>query len=327
MKLGRIILSAIIAAGCMLGAAGCNGAPKSSVGNIEELNIVDGDKIAEITIEGYGTMKAKLFPDLAPKGVENFIMLAEQGYYDGLKIHRVMSDGFIQGGSLNGDGTGGKALVDASGIFDIETSPKARHIYGALSYSNENGSNATQFFIVNSKTPQDLSQYDAEKIKTASAAHAELKAAETEGSVIYNEHAFLEKYFTNLSTMISEADEATIAKYKEVGGIAMLDGGYTVFGQVYEGLDVLDAISGVETDTNAMGEKSKPTTDIVISKVEIITYKAPTTAEATGEADSPKDDKESAAESNNSSDSKDSSTESNSTTDALDTVETSEKAE
>ncbi|MBE6902721.1 MAG: peptidylprolyl isomerase, partial [Ruminococcaceae bacterium] len=131
MKAGRLILSAIIAAGCLFTAVGCKG-EKSSVGNVETINFVDGDKLAEINIEGYGTIKAKLFPDLCPEGVNNFIMLAEQGYYDGLKIHRVLEDTVIQGGSLLGDGTGEKALVNEEGTFDIETDVQARHFYGAL---------------------------------------------------------------------------------------------------------------------------------------------------------------------------------------------------
>ncbi|MBQ8171368.1 MAG: peptidylprolyl isomerase [Oscillospiraceae bacterium] len=288
MKLGRIILSAVLSLSCILGAAGCNNAPVSSVGNVETLNIVDGDKIAEISIEGYGTIKAKLFPDLAPKGVENFIKLAEQGYYDGLKIHRVLADTIIQGGSLYGDGTGGKALIDESGSFDLETSEKARHFYGALSYANDLGKNATQFFIVNSKEPQDISTLDTEQIKAAALANTDLKATATEGSSEYNTYAYKEKYYNSLATMVSGATEEVAAKYKENGGLPLFDGGYTVFGQVYEGFDVMEAISKAELQTSATGEKSKPVQDIVITSVKIVTFSTSTAETQTEEKDDEK---------------------------------------
>lgn len=117
----KTVLSAALAAGCMLGLTGCG--KEQQGGNIPNaLAFYDGDKIAEITIENYGTIRAKLFPEIAPTAVKNFIMLADQGYYDGLKIHRVEKDMCIQGGSLYGDGTGGTALVDPAGTFPIETS-------------------------------------------------------------------------------------------------------------------------------------------------------------------------------------------------------------
>lgn len=284
MKLGRILLGAVIAAGCIFGSTGCFGVT-SSVGNVQELNFVDGDKIAEITIEGYGTIKAKLFPDLAPNGVENFIMLAEQGYYDGLKIHRVLPDMMMQGGSLNGDGTGGTALINEDGSFSTETSEKARHFYGALCYANESGSNTAQFYIVNNKTPQDITTLDPEKIRAAAAENNVKKATYENGSDDYNLCAFKESYYTNLATMLESSGEDVINKYKEVGGYPMLDGGYTVFGQVFEGFEVIDAISSAELENNATGEKSRPVQDIVISSVTVIEYKTPTTAEATGEAE------------------------------------------
>ncbi len=296
MKLGRLILSAIIAAGCIFGMAGCSGEQGSSVGNVGEITFADGDKIAEINIEGYGIIRAKLFPDLAPKGVENFIQLAEQGYYDGLKIHRVLPDAMLQGGSLNGDGTGGTALINEDGVFDIETSSKARHFYGALCYANDLGSNTTQFYIVNNKKPQDVSTIDPAKLTEAVTAYAEQKAGLTEGSPEYNLISFKEKHYTNLAAMLNDADEAVAAKYKAVGGYPMLDGGYTVFGQVFEGLDVVDKISACEITSNASGEKSKPTADIVINSVTITTYVAPVEGEE-GETSEDKDDESSVSDS------------------------------
>ena len=299
MKIGRIILSAILAASCIFGAVGCDSTVKSSVGNTEIINFVDGDKIAEINIEGYGTIKAKLFPDLAPKGVENFIKLAEQKYYNGLKIHRVLGDQFIQGGSLNGDGTGGKALIDESGTFSLETSEQARHFYGALCYANVSGKNSTQFFVVTNNEPQDLATIDTEQIKAAAAANADLKAHVESNSGDYSMYEYKEQYYNALADMVTNATEFVTQKYKDVGGIPMFDGGYTVFGQVYEGFDVLEAIAKCDVENNAYSEKSKPIEDIVITSVTIVTYKTPGTGEATAEAE---DDEESKSESAEASD-------------------------
>lgn len=67
-----------------------------------------GDTVAEFTIKDYGTVKVRLFPELAPKAVENFITHAKDGYYDGLSFHRVIDNFMIQGGDPKGDGTGGE---------------------------------------------------------------------------------------------------------------------------------------------------------------------------------------------------------------------------
>jgi len=257
---------------------------------------VDGDKIAEINIEGYGTIKAKLFPDLAPKGVENFIKLAEQKYYNGLKIHRVLGDQFIQGGSLNGDGTGGKALIDESGTFGLETSEQARHFYGALCYANVSGKNSTQFFVVTNNEPQDLSTFDTEQMKAAAAANADLKSHVDSNSSDYSMYEYKEQYYTALAGMVTNATEFVTQKYKDVGGIPMFDGGYTVFGQVYEGYDVLEAIAKCDVENNAYSEKSKPIEDIVITSVNIVTYKTPGTGEATAEAEEDEESKSESAE-------------------------------
>lgn len=258
---------------CLL-FSGCKGGGEP--GNIaDEMTFKDGDKIAEITIEGYGTMKAKLFPDIAPNGVNNFIKLAEQGYYDGLKIHRVMKDACIQGGSLNGDGTGGSALVGTNGTFPIETSVDARNFYGALGYANENGNNSTQFYIVNCKKQVDLAKISADS--------ANQKAAECSSSLesledtdpLYTALTARETYYKNLAEMVSKATEKVTEKYATTGGYPLWDGGYTVFGQVFEGLDVLDAISEVKVTANNLGELSRPTDDIIIESVKITEYKTP----------------------------------------------------
>lgn len=293
MNLKRILISAALSVGVILSASGCSGANSSS-GNIGDITFADGDKIAVIEIKDYGTVKAKLFPDIAPIGVENFIELAEQGYYDGLKIHRVIQDSLIQGGSLNGDGTGGTAAYTGedkdkttSSTFPIEVSEKARNFYGALCYAaDEYGRCATQFYIVNNKTSQDVTKVDTAKVQAkVDELAAEAAAAEWEAdSSQAKKNSYLQSYYSNHAKIMGANDQAVIDKYAKVGGLYQIDGGYTVFGQVFEGFDVIDSISSVEVETNAFGEKSMPVKDIIISSVTIETYTAPTEEETSGES-------------------------------------------
>ncbi len=268
MKIKKIIMC-VLAAACMAFTAGC-AAEKSAEGNVNDIVLQSGDKIAEFNIEGYGTIKAKLLPDVAPEGVENFIKLADSGFYDGLTIHRVISEFMLQGGSLNGDGTGGEAAD--GGSFGVETSEDARHFYGALCYANAAGQNTCQFYIVNNNTPQDLSTFDTDAIKDTADIFGTYKSMCEEGTDAYAYYEVMETYYTNLADMIKNASEDVKAKYLEAGGTPSLDGGYTVFGQVYEGFDVIDAISACEVEENASGELSKPVETITITSVKVTEY-------------------------------------------------------
>lgn len=77
--------------------------------------------IATIEVENFGEIKIELYPDQAPNTVTNFIRLANRGFYDGLKFHRVEKDFMIQGGDKNGDGTGSPSISD---IKDVEDDTK-----------------------------------------------------------------------------------------------------------------------------------------------------------------------------------------------------------
>ena len=66
--------------------------------------------IVTMEVQNFGTIKLELYPDMAPQAVTNFIALAQNGFYDGLKFHRVVDGFMIQGGDKNGDGTGSPTL-------------------------------------------------------------------------------------------------------------------------------------------------------------------------------------------------------------------------
>lgn len=174
----------------------------------------------------HGDISIRLFPEQAPKTVENFTTHAKNGYYDGLIFHRVINNFMIQGGDPTGTGCGGESIWGRP--FKDEFSPELHNLRGALSMANAGpGTNGSQFFIVQAKQvhPQLLAQM-----------------------------AGLRDYFPE------EAENA----YREVGGTPHLDYHHTVFGQVFDGMDVVDAIAAVKT-----GPSDKPVDDVIIATIEI----------------------------------------------------------
>ncbi|MBN1403682.1 MAG: peptidylprolyl isomerase [Opitutales bacterium] len=100
-----------------------------------------------------GSIKLKLMPDIAPKTCENFIGLAEKGYYDGVIFHRVIPDFMIQGGDPTGTGRGGESLWGRP--FKDECVPVATFTKkGILAMANAGpNTNGSQFFITTALTP------------------------------------------------------------------------------------------------------------------------------------------------------------------------------
>lgn len=247
-------------------------------GNTGEVTLNEGDLYALIRVKGYGDIRIKLFPEAAPYGVRNFIDLANSGYFTNKSIHRVIGDFMLQGGSLNGDGTGGTSAD--GGEFYCEINPGMRHFYGALCYANAGGRNTCQFYIVNNKEPQVA---DDDYYASMAVEYLDYKNLFLEYRDNYDENSYEYAYFDmqaqSCLTSVDgytflqgkDADGSAAAKYAEVGGTPSLDGSYTVFGQTVEGFDVIDKISAVEVKDNGMGEESSPVKEILISSVTIHT--------------------------------------------------------
>lgn len=104
----------------------------------------------------HGEIVIQLFPEQAPKTVENFVGLAKKGYYDGVIFHRVINDFMIQGGDPTGTGMGGESIWGAP--FEDEFSNELFNIRGALSMANAGpATNGSQFFIVqNQNVPAQM---------------------------------------------------------------------------------------------------------------------------------------------------------------------------
>ena len=115
-----------------------------------QLNL-DQAKGPKATIKtNHGDIVIQLFPEEAPMTVENFVRLAQKGYYDGVTFHRVISDFMIQGGDPVGTGAGGQSIWGHN--FEDEFSNELFNLRGALSMANAGpNTNGSQFFIVQNK--------------------------------------------------------------------------------------------------------------------------------------------------------------------------------
>ena len=115
-----------------------------------QLNL-DQAKGPKATIKtNHGDIVIQLFPEEAPMTVENFVRLAQKGYYDGVTFHRVISYFMIQGGDPEGTGAGGQSIWGHN--FEDEFSNELFNLRGALSMANAGpNTNGSQFFIVQNK--------------------------------------------------------------------------------------------------------------------------------------------------------------------------------
>ena len=192
--------------------------------------VAEDEAVVKITTNK-GDITVKLFPKYAPLAVENFLTHAKEGYYDGLLFHRVINNFMIQTGDPKGDGTGGES------IWKGKDSSKD----SGAGFENE---------------------YSPYLYNLRGALAMANSGPNTNGSQFYiNQNK--EDWSSKLPT---ERFPAKIIEAYKNGGNPTLDGGnYTVFGQVIEGMDVVDKIAEVETD-----DKDKPKEDVKIEKMEIV---------------------------------------------------------
>lgn len=189
-----------------------------------------GDDIAIINTS-LGTMKFKLFPENAPKAVANFSAKAKDGYYNGKSFICLYEDVLQSDGDMD--------TIYGEDGFEKELSINLHNYLGALGACVNSGvdtdKNSNQFYIVTvNNVPSDI---------------LEAMSGETAQSLGLG------------------FSEEVIAKYSSIGGDPTLDGKFTVFGQIYEGAEVIDAINAVQVDENY-----RPLQDITITSVEIGKY-------------------------------------------------------
>lgn len=231
----------------------------------------DGDTIA-IMHTSMGDITLRLFPEQAPKTVTNFLTLAQEGKYDNTIFHRVIDDFMIQGGDYeNFNGTGGTSSYGAD--FEDEFCDKLFNIRGAVSMANSGpDTNGSQFFI---------NQKSAEAYRAGGGWDTYVQQWDYVKQQLrnYSETNFLDSWIQQNGTYCYNTDVVSDdiqTLYENNGGNPYLDGaynavdrGHTVFAQVINGMDVVDAIASVEVD-----ESNAPLEDVIISSVEVTTYSA-----------------------------------------------------
>ncbi len=229
-----------------------------------------GEQVA-VLHTNYGDIFIRLFPDEAPKAVENFIGHINSGYYNGLIFHRVIKGFCVQGGDPEGNGTGGESIWGKN--FEDEFSDKLLNITYSVAMANSGANtNGSQFFINHSTTKTlDRTLYDYET------QYSNLQATYQQYAMYYQD---FKTYYPTVESFIEEnltvdsrlVPEEVWKLYEANGGNINLDGawrqagGHTVFGQVYMGQEVVDEITEV-----AVGENDKPLNDVVIESAEVIT--------------------------------------------------------
>lgn len=198
------------------------------------LSSCDSDPNTYALIEtDYGNIKLLLYPE-TPRHTENFVKLAEEGYYDGTLFHRVIPNFMIQGGDPDSKTAGPGQMLGGGGPgYTIPHEIGAPHLAGTLAAARtqnpEKASSGSQFYIVTGLKQSDASLDQLEKAK----------------GIKYN--------------------ETQRQLYKEVGGRPDLDGEYTVYGEVVEGMEVVLQIAGTPT-----GQANRPVEDVRMNKVSII---------------------------------------------------------
>ena len=119
--------------------------------------------IATIVVKNMGTIKAELYPEIAPNTVNNFISLANNGFYNGLTFHRVIKDFMIQGGDPNGNGTGGPGYSIKGEFGNNGFTNNLKHTEGVLSMARAGDPNSagSQFFIMTKEANHLDNEYAA----------------------------------------------------------------------------------------------------------------------------------------------------------------------
>lgn len=197
--------------------------------------------VATMEVEGFGTVKMELYPDIAPETVANFIALANNGFYNGLTFHRTIPDFMIQGGDKKGDGTGSPTL-------------------SAINKNIEEGSTEDKEYCIKGEFKangvENNLKHEAGVVSMARSDYSSL--ASTDASL-------LKKGYN------SAGSQFFIMTEKKTN----LDGNYAAFGKVIEGMDVVEKIENVDVvtrDENATEGLNKPVNPPVITSISVETY-------------------------------------------------------
>ena len=211
-------------------------------------------------VENFGTIKLELYPEYAPEAVKNFVTLANNGYYNGVKFHRVVKDFMIQGGDSKGDGSGSPTLGD---LYKSEDENATYKYTNGTEAKSDSEYNIKGEFVANGYKNNTLNLTEG----TLAMARADYTSyAPTLAEESYNSAGSQFFIMTN-------------------NNHTNLDGYYAGFGKVIEGMDVVHNIEQVECkaakteeegseeeQSNSNTEISTPVTDVKITSVTVDTH-------------------------------------------------------
>jgi peptidylprolyl isomerase len=232
-----------------------------------------------------GDMKIKLY-DTTPRHRDNFIRLVNSGFYNGMSFHRIIKNFMIQAGEPASKSGSLKNLPDSIKTYTIpaEINKANFHKKGALAAARQGNdvnpqmrSSGTQFYIVQGVTLTDDDLNQAEQrinsnmkqskfnnlLKETSDSLRLAGKSATDGEIQQLASIKMFQFLTSYNDYKISEEQRHI--YRTSGGTPRLDGTYTVFGEVIEGIEILDKIAEVKTDSN-----DKPLNDVKIIKIQIL---------------------------------------------------------
>lgn len=243
--------------------------------------LTPAEHIVQITTD-FGVMKVKLYNE-TPKSRDNFVKLVQDGFYDSLLFHRVIKGFMIQGGDPQSKNAAPGVMLgngDVGYTIPAEFNDFLFHKKGALCAARtenpEKAGSACQFYIVQGKTLSDaeLDQFE-QNVNRGTRMQGAFQQIINDPANAALKETFVRMQQTNQRDSLNALVQSTIqpmidAKvkpfkysasqreaYKTIGGTPSLDQNYTVFGEVIEGLDVIDKIAAVQTATG-----DRPVSDV-----------------------------------------------------------------
>lgn len=254
-----VLTVSLILSGCSMMGNTTDPVDEESMKLVQLESPADGQDMAVMTTDK-GVIKFVLYPEYAPKAVDNFKKLVKEGFYNNTKVFGGMNDTAFLAGATDDTGLKGKTQDDK--MIENEYHDNLWHFGGAVSiYGNETG-----WFNKHKETGDSR-------------------------FMINTDIAVSEEVLTQMEQ--GGYPQAVIDGFKEKGGLPNFTRNYAVFGQVIEGMDVVNAITADGFDE----ETQRPKTEIKIISIELTTYKASeedsvSSAKTESDASSPKNDSE-----------------------------------
>lgn len=280
----KYFISTLLFLGVLLSLSGCastnakntEASPETDTNptSVMDNNTINPGDVKVLLHTTMGDITILLYGD-TPRHTENFVKLVKSGHYDGLLFHRVISDFMVQGGDPDSkDAPKGKMLGSGDMGYEIEAEidfPKHYHHRGAIAAARqgdavnpERKSSGSQFYIVTGRK-FSAGQLDAKERKAIMQHKQDVfdkLSAEYRDSIMSMLRNRDQAGLDALRDKLAEETEKLTANdstyftpemrevYMREGGTPHLDGTYTVYGRVLEGMDVVDKIQQVETDGN-----------------------------------------------------------------------------